>query len=402
MDSLDLRFRPSGAGRWLEACFLSVWLLGWALGELFVLALLGQGLLVVLQGRSLPGQPSSLLAVVPVGLFLLIWISFWTVGGFLALRQWLRCVWAQDRLTLTSTHLEIRRWLGPWRQRRRLPRQTIQAVRLAPRDRGQGRALIALLGDQQLELTCLGSLQERERAAERLQGALALDAELESAPVPVPAVLPRGWDCEQVSFDCTLLVPSRGVRVRQAVGVTLLALGLQAGLVLLVGQARSQPQLLPVLLMLTLITGFATWGAIWLALGRQEWRLGQGELVAQRRFAGQVRQLFAARGLELRDSSDEDGDLCYALVLTDLRPLSGNRPPAEGMTVLCRSIHLPGDTLALGRWLAQRTRIPFDDDLPSDEEREELRRSQLRQLSSRLHASGRFGRWLAGRLETLD
>ena len=402
MDCLDLRFRPTGIGRWLEAAFLSVWLTGWALGEVFVLALLGRGLLALQQGRTLPGQPPSLLAVAPVGLFLLIWLSFWTVGGLAALQQWLRCIWAQDRLTLTSTDLEIRRGLGPWRQRRRLPRQAIQWVRLVPRDRGLRRALIAQLGDRQVELTRLGSLQERERAAEQLQQALALEATSQSAPLQLQAVLPRGWDCEQISFDCTLLVPSRGSRVRQAVGVTLLALALQAGMVLLVGQARSQPQLLPVLLMLGLITAFATLGALWLVLGRREWRLGQGELVARRRFAGQVRELFAARGLELRESRDGDGDPWYALVMTDLQPLNGGRPPADGATVLCRSLHDPGEPRALGLWLSRRTRIPFDADLPTDAERQEQSHAQLLQITGRLRSGSPLERWLARQLEQLE
>lgn len=37
---LTLRFRPQGMGRLVEALFLVVWLLGWALGELLALALL--------------------------------------------------------------------------------------------------------------------------------------------------------------------------------------------------------------------------------------------------------------------------------------------------------------------------------------------------------------------------
>jgi hypothetical protein len=397
MDPLELRFRPAGAARWLEAGFLSVWLTGWAVGELIVLALLGRGILDLLRGRPLPGQPGSLLMLLPVGIFLLIWLSLWTAAGLVALRQWLSCFWAQDRLTLTSTDLEIHRWLGPCRRRRKLPRQAIQAVRLLQSGQGQAGALIARLGKRQVVLTRLGTPEDRERAAEQLAQALAF--EMASQPEPTQAVLPHGWACEQVSFDCSLLVPARRLRRGQAVGATLLALGLQAGLMLLAGQARSQPQLLPVLLMLAVITAFATWGALWLALGRQEWRLGQGELVAQRRFAGQVRELFAARGLALRDSSDGDGDLWYALVLTDLRPMAGGRLPDDAATVLCRSIHEPGEARALGRWLAERTRIAYDDSVPTEEERQELRRAQLQQLTSQLRGGGRLGRWLASRLD---
>lgn len=393
MDTLELRFRPSGPGRWLEAAFLSLWLLGWAAAETLVLGLLAGGAWAWLQGRALPGQPSSLLALLPVVAFLLVWLSFWTLGGVLALRQWLRCFWAEDRLTLTRMELEWRQQLGPWQRRRRLPRVAIRSVRLARGHSGRAGALIAQLDDRQLELTQLGSPEQRRQAADQLNDALATQAV--SPPDGARAVLPQEWDCEQISFDCALLVPARRLRRRQFLVMALLALPLDAGWLVLLDQARSRPELLPVLLMLGLIAATASWAALWLALGRREWRLGDGELVAQRRFAGRVTPLFAARALELRETSDDDGDLWVALHATDLRPLGAR---TGGAPVLCRSLHDPDEPRALGHWLAKRTRIVFRDQVPSEEERQARRGEELERLRTQLRTSGRLGRWLADRI----
>ena len=61
---LELRFRPTGWGRWLEAVFLSVWLLAWAAGEAFALVMVGGLGWALLSGRAIPNQPDApLLAV---------------------------------------------------------------------------------------------------------------------------------------------------------------------------------------------------------------------------------------------------------------------------------------------------------------------------------------------------
>ena len=394
MDSLELRFRPSGAGRWIEATFLSVWLLGWAAAEIIVLGLLGGGAWAWLQGRPLPGQPQALVAVLPVAAFLVVWLSFWTLGGVLALRQWLRCFWAEDRLTLTATDLEWRQRLGPWVRRRTLPRRAIQAVRLAQRRSDRSGPLIAQLEDRQLELTQLGTPEQRRQAAERLSE--ALENQAISPPAEERAALPREWECVKISFDCAVLVPNRRMRRRSGLAMALIALPVDAGWLLLLTQIGPRPDQLPLLLMLTLIATAASWSALWLGLGRREWRLDRGELVAQRRFAGRVTRLFAARALELRESSDEDGDLWYSLQATELRSLGARIGAPQ---VLCRSLHDPDEPRALGRWLMQRTGIAFRDQVPSEAERQAIRQEALEHLRTQLRSSGRLGRWVADRIE---
>ena len=418
---LELRFRPAGPGRWLEALFLGVWLLGWLAGESLALAGLGLGLRSLVTGQALPGQAGTppLAALLPLGTFLLVWVSFWSLGGVLAARQLLRCLWAQDSLTLTASHLEWRRQLGPFQRVRRLERRAIEAVWLGRR--GSGQPLLARVAGRQLELTNLGSLEQRRQAAERLQQALQSRGLSSATPSAVaartatagadaaarsdlgrPVLLPEEWECLEPSFSAPLLVPARRLRRRQALLASLLALPLDGGLVLLLRQAWSEPELWPLSLMLAAVALASSWGALWLHWGRREWRLESRQLVAQRRFAGHVQELFSARALELQESSDSDGDRWYTLRATELQPARSGpaRPPRSA--VLCRTLHDPAEPRALGQWLARRTQIAWDDQVPTEPEREAAHRAELQRLKQQLAASGRLGQWLAGRLDRLS
>src|SRR5881396_2695801 len=88
----ETRLKINGASRFLGAPFLAFWLAGWAVGEVFALSLLAVGACSLVTGRP-PGSghnPLTLGVALPVGLFLLFWLTFWTFGGFLAGRELLR------------------------------------------------------------------------------------------------------------------------------------------------------------------------------------------------------------------------------------------------------------------------------------------------------------------------
>lgn len=395
-DLLELRFRPTGSGRWFAAGFLSFWLLGWAAGEVFALSVLLGGVHAWISGRHLPGQPESQAAQLAIAAFLLVWLSGWTVGGVLALREWLGCFWAEDRLRLTRTDLECCRQLGPWRRQRRFPRAALRSVSLAWRRPGQARPLMAQLVDREVELTALGTPREREQAAVLLQRALG--SWTATPEPPTRPQLPQGWACEEPGFSAALLVPCRRIRRQQALVMACVALPLDGLLVLLGLRLGRELALLPLVLMLALLATGASWAVLWLALGRREWRLESGTLVAQRRFAGRVRELFTARGLQLVESTDGDGDDWYALAVTDLHALPGGPAKLPQSVVLCRTIHDPGEPRALGLWLARRTRIGLDDQIPTEEQRQVSREAEVARLRQQLEASGRLGRWLARRL----
>lgn len=120
--------------------------------------------------------------------------------------------------------------------------------------------------------------------------------------------------------------------------------------------------------------------------------------MAQSRFCGRVRERFTAHALTLEESVDDDGGDWFELKASQVQRLPGGEARIPASVVLCRRLHDPSEPLSLGRWLARRTGIRFDDHLPSAEEREDLRRAEFDQLQAQLRVSGRLGSWLARRL----
>lgn len=134
-DGLEFRFRPRGAGRFLGAAFLAVWLCGWAVGEAFAVWFLVRGALALATGQP-PTPEREPLAPAPAlaaGLFLMVWLTIWTAGGLLALRELLRALWAEDRLIVGAADLVRESRLGPFRARRAFARPEVTGVRLERR-----------------------------------------------------------------------------------------------------------------------------------------------------------------------------------------------------------------------------------------------------------------------------
>lgn len=122
------RFRPQGPGHFFVAAFLAFWLCGWLAGEVVAFSLLW---------TFLSTFPATGQGALPVALFLLVWVSFWSVGGAAALHQLLRAIWSEDRLSVAvDGTLERQVQLGPFRHRRALPRGAM--LRFQVRDRGLG------------------------------------------------------------------------------------------------------------------------------------------------------------------------------------------------------------------------------------------------------------------------
>jgi len=81
--------------------FLCVWLCGWAVGETVALFLIGSGIYSLVTGTpTVGGGPALLGPSLAVGCFLAEWLTLWTIGGVMAIRELLRSVWAEDRLML--------------------------------------------------------------------------------------------------------------------------------------------------------------------------------------------------------------------------------------------------------------------------------------------------------------
>jgi len=98
-EGLETTLRPKGVARFIAAFFLSIWLCGWAVGETFVVYALMKDTPALNARRPL------------VTAFLVVWASFWTLGGLLALREWLRLMWSEDRIVVDPEALRIHRRL---------------------------------------------------------------------------------------------------------------------------------------------------------------------------------------------------------------------------------------------------------------------------------------------------
>jgi hypothetical protein len=77
---------------WFVIIFLSAWLCGWFIGEIFVL------------NAIIAGSAGS-----SGGIFLLVWLVAWTVGGFLAIKSWLWIIKGKEIITVGQGQLSIDR-----------------------------------------------------------------------------------------------------------------------------------------------------------------------------------------------------------------------------------------------------------------------------------------------------
>lgn len=374
------RFRPQGPGRFFVAAFLAFWLCGWLAGELFALWFLWT-FLATLQTT---GQ-----GALPVALFLLVWVSLWSVGGASALLHLLRALWSEDRLSVAADgSLERRVQLGPFSHRRALPRGAIRCFQV--RDGGLGGPLVAVLPDRRLEITRLGSPQQRREAADQLNRLLGLRPQAED---PDRAPAPAGWQELTPSFGSPLLVPDPALRRRHRLVMGLVNLVLWGLLALLVRGGLHGPGVWLLGIPLALVALACGWGQVWLAFGRLEWRLEPRVLVLQRRFGHRLRTLGEARALELDEQVDSDGDRSYRLQAT--------RPPGKPLLVDQQSRD-PSSLRQLGAWLAARAHVPFEDRVPTEAQRQAQRAAEHEHLRQQLAASGRLGRWAAQQLDRLE
>jgi hypothetical protein len=388
------RFRPRGPGRFLDAGFLSLWLCVWLAGEIAALWFLVTGLYALVTGQPLPGsdQPIRLGPALAIGVFLLIWLAVWTLGGILAIREWLRALSSEDLLCLDGESLTRSRRLGPFTFTRQWSHADIHRVFVQPT--GSCReTLMAQVGPAVVELTDLGTPEERHAAAEALRTALGLP--VDDHPTG-PASLPSDWQEMMDPYGVRLLVPNLRTRRQQALIVGIFAGVIWTGLVVLAWASyRSDPNLWVLTCMVSVPAAWLTRQALWLHRGRNEWRIERGRIVRQRRSGASVTPVAEARALELMEETDSDGDRWYELRATRLSaPVDTLRAPTRAIPrhiSVHRVIHDAAEARCLGLWLAQRASVPLQDQVPTDASRQ----AEFDRLRTQLAASGRFGRWMA-------
>jgi hypothetical protein len=118
-------------GSWFAVLFLSAWLCGWAMGELFA----AKALFVGTASAKAP----------PPRLFLAFWLTLWTAGGASALYTWVWNVAGREILLLDGATLSISREPIPIPARRDFDWNAVRNLRVSvvPRSR---RDLSAMFG----------------------------------------------------------------------------------------------------------------------------------------------------------------------------------------------------------------------------------------------------------------
>ncbi len=346
---LEAQLDVTGIGRFFSAGFLAFWLAGWAVGEAFALWFLGVGARSLLTGQPPePGrEPLRPELALPVGLFLLLWLLLWTLGGVMAGRELLRILFGRDRIRLGYEALEIEHSYGLFRSREELPRVELRRFYRKPR----GSALCVETTRGMTELTRLGTSAERAELEQTLNAAIHLAAQ----PAPAGA-LPTGW-CELSSLERDrVLVKDPASRRKQVWTSWIVCASLSLISLYLLSATRGRSDQWAALLLFVALAAAVGWGAVWLSIGRNEWRLEKGRMVLQRRFGQNRTTRFEAVSLELiEDNSGDDGPSYLLIAVAAAAPA---RTPNHNAGKHRRTIHRHGDDPTeprnFGLWLHHR------------------------------------------------
>lgn len=307
-----VEFRSRG---WLRAAlglFLVVWLSAWAFGE-FV-AVRG---LVWMASREMGAHPMGWLA----GGFLVLWTTGWTAAGIGTLVALARVLFGVDRIEIAADRWIVFRGVGPIGRTRSFERNAIREVY---QKTGNRRLMLETM-DQRVELTSLAMPEECRQFVERFWTPIAL---------PPDDALPFRWIAVR-DPDGTLCIRNRGFD-----GPGCLAMVLVVAVTLLAFSVRFESTVTALVAALT----FALF--LWGLFRREEW------LARTDFFARRVRWLqwsstteYDRRSLRIEESVDSDGDRTFSLAAL----ARGKRK------VVCYDLNEDRDVLGLARFLERVT-----------------------------------------------
>lgn len=356
-EGLEATLSSAGFGRFVGAAFIGFWLLFWTAGEGFALWMLLKGAWALLTGE--PPEPDrdplSAESALPMGLFLLVWLTFWTLGGMLAGREFLRLLFGRDVILARAEALEIKHSYGFFRTYKSVPREEIR--RFYQRSRRGALCVETYRGST--ELTRLGTVADRSE----LEQILTTEFMLQEEQAP-RSVLPGDWREIPSAEGESVLVRNPETRSKQALVVWIICFPFVLVTLYIISLLPEKPGLWAVAMVFALLAAAAAWGAAWLTFGRNEWVLYTGRMVLQRRIRGQRTVRFEAVALELYEDNSGDNGPSYVL-----NAVAANAPARSSLTPgavkmrrrICMDGSDPTGLRNLGQWLSQRCQIPFDD-----------------------------------------
>jgi hypothetical protein len=397
VDGWQLRLKSCGVGRYVSGAFLAFWLCGWAAGETFALWMLITGAVALLTGKP-PGpasQPLELGPALMMGAFLVVWLTFWTIGGIAAFTELLRLLWGEDRITVASGRLTVTRRRGPFRSVRVFDRDAIRGVSLL----GREDRLALETARERVELSRLGSHSERRDGATGLRAELGISEASSAAGTAIP----KRWEEIITPGGERALVTSSATRRAQTRVASVATMCFAAVTFLVARQAFQRWDLMIAAFILLVFTAGLAAGTLWLARGRWEWRIGSGRLILRKRYGASVRDVFEGRRLMLDSTTDSDGDTWYELYAmsdAEAAPTSAvihwrTYPPKNSRTIE-KVMNDDTGVRGLASWLSQATGLPIEDRTTP-----QARQVQLVELRAMLEKSGRLGHWAAKLVDRL-
>ena len=184
------------------------------------------------------------------------------------------------------------------------------------------------------------------------------------------------------------VVQDRAIRATQAKIAWAFASLLAIPTLLLISRLLDRPQWGALAAMLAAATVMSAWGAWRLSTTRLEWRLDSDRLSLRRRSGSDAIDLFEGGSLELVERRGSKGSSWFTLnaVAVD----------APKRRQIAQSTADPSVPRRLGAWMSSRAKVRFD-----DQTTEKRRAQDFATAMAHLEASGRLGRWMAGKLKGL-
>jgi hypothetical protein len=234
--------------------------------------------------------------------------------------------------------LELARRSGPFRKRRTIPHDAIRRVRLQL----NGAMLVVDTASGTVDVTDLGTRDERFALLGWLRQRLALPDEAQARRLEAAETTPPGWDVETHGNETRLMRPNRRNRARQAAILWTLAGLVLTGFVPALSARSATGGHLAALAVGLLIALWATW-TTW---GRSEWLVRHGRLTWRRRFGSwHSERLFDDAAIELLHEVDSEGDDRFTLRVVS----------TTARRTIWSTIHDPAELASLAEWLSART-----------------------------------------------
>jgi len=128
-DGTKLTITIPGKRNWFQVLFLGFWLTVWAFGEITVCRIIAAGIFTLITG-NIPAE--NITGILAISLFVLLWISGWTLGGTVAISNFLWQITGKEIIEVSKDILSIRYKIFSFGKPKEYPFQYIKNLRSIP------------------------------------------------------------------------------------------------------------------------------------------------------------------------------------------------------------------------------------------------------------------------------